>query len=583
MADIKAELESNELLANDLGPFKETSDQWGAYALTFKDYDARIMCVSTETAVRGIKFKEYRPDLIILDDIEDINSTRTKEARDKIHAWFTGEIIPLGDPATKIIVLGNFLHEYSLVGRLRSEIQSGKRSGVFKCYPLVDDDGNCLWPGMYPTPEAVETQRRKINDEPTWQREYCLKIMESDARLITLEQMHFYDKVPPKDQYHGYLYTWIGTDFAVGQNDWNDFTAVVTFQVHHFRGKLQIYVLPDIINKRLDFDQAIAAMQQILDTVGEPEKTKMILETNGIQLAYYQHMLGKGYHQVVPVKSSNDKLFRIQPVINLIKTGEILLPRTGAQELIYQLLDFHNTIHEDLCDATSIAIGRIIEDITTNNRGQRPQSYYYGGKDGPYVSEDRIARLKAGKLEFPIHKEEDWVKLRPWQTHHLNSIPEYQKISKCSINYAHMQESFCSLKQKIYDRWYYYDNLEMYSVGDHTVGLEDVEAPRLYILMDLKYFPKYLPSLMDLFGQPFEQDEGMVTWNVQQFYPSEHVIELYLVGKDCKEALTIARFYSELGRRHYFNVSQTDGSLRDYVKRKFEFMNKTLAARPLSF
>ncbi len=186
-------------------------------------------------------------------------------------------------------------------------------------------------------------------------------------------------------------------------------------------------------------------------------------------------------------------------------------------------------------------------------------------------------------MEFTARTVEDREKLRPWQIHHLNSIPEWQKIPEFSLNYSRLQESLYSLKEKIYNRWGYYDNLQMFSVGDHTVAVAGVEAPRLYILMDLKYFPKYLPALLDLFGQPFEQDKDMVTWNVKQFDPSEHVIELYLVTNDCKEAITMARFYSEPGRLSYISALRTEGSLRDYMRRKYEFVNKTLAARPIIF
>ena len=165
LGNIRKQLEGNPLLRNDFGALEYESDEWGNRAITSKKYDAKIVAVSIEEAVRGALYKSYRPDLIICDDIEDINSTRTQESRDRIYQWFVSEIIPLGSKHTRIFVLGNFLHEYSLVGRLMSQIESGERDGLCRRYPLLDKNGKCLWPGMYPNQEAIEARKRKIGDD----------------------------------------------------------------------------------------------------------------------------------------------------------------------------------------------------------------------------------------------------------------------------------------------------------------------------------------------------------------------------------------------------------------------------------
>ena len=44
---------------------------------------------------------------------------KTKEGRDKIFQWLTGEIMPIGDTYTKKIFIGNLLHEDCLLMRLK--------------------------------------------------------------------------------------------------------------------------------------------------------------------------------------------------------------------------------------------------------------------------------------------------------------------------------------------------------------------------------------------------------------------------------------------------------------------------------
>ena len=64
LMNIKRELESNDLLKNDMGPFVEQREEWGSTSLYIPKYNARITAISTEQSVRGIRHGRYRPDLI---------------------------------------------------------------------------------------------------------------------------------------------------------------------------------------------------------------------------------------------------------------------------------------------------------------------------------------------------------------------------------------------------------------------------------------------------------------------------------------------------------------------------------------
>src|SRR6185295_2734295 len=123
LKNLKDELEHNELLRKDLGPFTEQEDEWNSYSLVLENYGARISAISTDQAIRGTRHGAHRPDLIICDDIEDLSSVKTRENRDKTFEWLTGEVIPAGDRNTRLIVIGNLLHEDSLLMRMRQAME----------------------------------------------------------------------------------------------------------------------------------------------------------------------------------------------------------------------------------------------------------------------------------------------------------------------------------------------------------------------------------------------------------------------------------------------------------------------------
>ena len=106
---------------------------------------SRITAASTEQSIRGLRHNQYRPDLIIGDDVEDLASTKTRESRQKTYQWLTGEVIPAGDQNTRLIIIGNLLHEDSLLMHLKQDLEEKRIDGLFKTYPLFDEKrSNCL-------------------------------------------------------------------------------------------------------------------------------------------------------------------------------------------------------------------------------------------------------------------------------------------------------------------------------------------------------------------------------------------------------------------------------------------------------
>jgi hypothetical protein len=154
--NIKSELEDNDLLKQDLGPFRASSTEWGAYAIELPLYKAKIMCVKSLQNIRGLKYKSKRPDLIICDDMEDIITVQDPERNKMLYDWFLNEVMSIGDEKTNIILLGNLLNQYSLMIKLKKLIMHGKLEGKFYAYPLLDNQNRILWPQRYSIEDVIK-------------------------------------------------------------------------------------------------------------------------------------------------------------------------------------------------------------------------------------------------------------------------------------------------------------------------------------------------------------------------------------------------------------------------------------------
>ena len=371
MMNLRSELESNALLKSDLGPFKEVADEWGMVSLVFSKSGARITVASSEQSIRGLRHKQHRPDLIIGDDVEDLASTKTREGRDKTYQWLTSEVIPTGDRSTRLVIVGNLLHEDSLLMRIKDDIEKERIKGVFKAYPLVKG-GEILWPGKYKSMEEIEEEKLKAGNDYAFQREYLLNIVPAEAQAIFREWIHYYDELPVPQKldkwYTQHVEVRVGIDLAISKSSTADYTSMVPgwcLENKNDEG-YTIYILPKIVNQKLDFPETVEMCKTIYKTYSDTEQginPKLVIEDVAYQKSLPQQLEYEGLHDIKTIRPGNlDKRARLILTANLIKTGKVLFPREGAEELINQLVHFGVEKHDDLADAFSNLVHSVHED-----------------------------------------------------------------------------------------------------------------------------------------------------------------------------------------------------------------------------
>ncbi len=360
MSNLKYELEHNALLKSDLGPFHEdqTSGDWAMSSLVFQNTGARIMIASVDQSIRGIRHREYRPDLMILDDIEDMQSAKTMESRTKLFDWFTREVIPLGDIGTRIIIVGNLLHEDALVMKLRRLIDKKELKGVYRWFPFLDEFGGSMWPGKFDTKEKIEELRQSVANELAWRQEYLLEIVSDATRVIHPEWIHHYKKMPATTAANVYREAYIGMDLAISEREKADKTAMVVGRVFGWGTDMRIYIQPSPVNERMDFPTSLEKAKVLSSTLDNGRKAKMYIEDNMYQRALPQMLQLAGY-PAFGVASLGDKRSRIALISHLIKQGVVLFPETGCEEMISQLTDLGREPHDDLADALALLVSEV--------------------------------------------------------------------------------------------------------------------------------------------------------------------------------------------------------------------------------
>lgn len=361
MNNIKSQFEENDLLKADSGPFEE-SEEWSAMSISLKNYGARIMVASAEQSVRGLLNKQYRPDVIILDDVEDLASVKKQEGRDKLFEWYTGDIIALGDRHTRFFLLGTRLHNDDLPSRLINEIKTNQRDGVYMEIPIIKD-GKITWLGKYPDMDSVEMERRKVGNRIAWEREFMLNLISPDEQLIKPEWITYYDRLP---SFENLSYIIVGIDLAIKQTETSDYTAMIIVYVFGEGQDAQFYVSKPIINRRLSLHATSTTALQLYMSLPKGYPVTFVVEDVGYQLAAIEDMRSKG----VPVEGTKvhgqDKYTRASIVSPLFEQKRVHFPQSGAEECIAQIIGFPNETHDDMVDALVYALLKIQEEELTS-------------------------------------------------------------------------------------------------------------------------------------------------------------------------------------------------------------------------
>lgn len=123
LGDIKAELIENEQLRAMFKFDRFTKDRETECVGRFTDGSLfRIIVKGSEQKMRGLKWRNKRPNLIVCDDLENDEIVMNDERRDKFRRWFYNALLPAGSRDALFRVVGTILHMDSLLERLMPKI-----------------------------------------------------------------------------------------------------------------------------------------------------------------------------------------------------------------------------------------------------------------------------------------------------------------------------------------------------------------------------------------------------------------------------------------------------------------------------
>lgn len=136
---VRLELEGNEKLRALFGD--QCSDKWTENHIVLNN-GVNIRAKGAGGQIRG-----FRPDCILLDDIETDESVESEEQRKKLKEWLFKACLNTLLPGGQMVIIGTLIHPLSVLGDLLETPRVGWKRTKYRAYiDGIEKEGNELWP-----------------------------------------------------------------------------------------------------------------------------------------------------------------------------------------------------------------------------------------------------------------------------------------------------------------------------------------------------------------------------------------------------------------------------------------------------
>lgn len=370
---VKIELEENPRLGQDFPELVGVGRTWKVGEIVTQS-GIKARAFGSGMRIRGANFMSQRPDLIILDDLENDQNVQTKDQRDKLERWFANAVLKIGPPdgSAQFVYIGTILHFDSLLTRVakRSDfifrkfkaitqfpahmdlweewerIQMIDRDAAREFYDarreLMDVGSEVLWPGVQPL-YALMCERAA--DKDAFAREMQNEPMDAASQVFPPQIFTFYTGLPRL------VATFGATDLALGKTR-GDYAANIVLGRDAERF---IYVLEADI-ARYQPTQIIA---RIIEWQSKYQCCRWGIEEVAFQEFFLTSVIAESRKAGVPlpavgIRQTVAKEVRIESLAPYIKQGLIRFD-PGHRLLLEQLQEYPKSAHDDGPDALHMA------------------------------------------------------------------------------------------------------------------------------------------------------------------------------------------------------------------------------------
>ena len=374
---IKMELDTNKLF-NGIG-WRYKTAKWSENHIQIRSLKGDIINVRALGA--GGQTRGWRPDLFILDDIENDEGVQSLDQRKKLKEWLNKAVIGTLLPEGQIVAVGTILHHDSMLQNILDQ-PLGWTTKFYQAYiDAVQDEDHVLWKEQFNHKQLQE--RKAIQGSWAFSSEYLnIPVSQEDAPFKP-NDIRYFEELPDK-------YSMVVTlDPAYTEGNQSDYKVCVVIardmENNRYLADYTATKLPmnDYMQSALNL---ILKYKNKITSVGMPSGREIDFWNKFIEFCaskghYFNFVELKNTSSLQTNLSMKGKSARIIASLQgLFQQGKYYLRK--SQELaIDQLATFPRGKHDDIIDAMSYA-EQIIMPVYFDTEGDDPTL----GKEEPVLN-----------------------------------------------------------------------------------------------------------------------------------------------------------------------------------------------------
>ena len=371
--DLKMELLSNQRLINDYGVFFEKK---GASKGDFVTRNGvSFKAIGRGQSPRGLRYKSYRPDYILCDDVTDDEIVQSKVRMDNLYSWTIESLLGATSMGKgRFVVVENKYHNNCL-----SSFFEKNEAFITTKVNALDENGKSNWEEVHSTEDVLE--HKKTVGTIAFMREYMNQPI-STGNVFNPEWLETIDVsiIQMKK-----IVCYIDPSFTNNAN--SDYKAIVTVG---FSGGC--YYILDLFVRKCSVKNMVAYAYEHYERMeNNGDKCSFFIETSFYQSSFLDEFkrygTDKGYQ--LPIRGDNqkkaNKFARIESMSALFERRLVFLNKDidswqDTSVLKEQLYGFGygSKMHDDGIDALESAISM----LNKSNRGSTTNTKFGSSRRG---------------------------------------------------------------------------------------------------------------------------------------------------------------------------------------------------------
>ena len=351
LSDIQAELEFNQRIIADFGEQKAVGNWQEGQFVT--QSDVAFFARGRGQSPRGLRYKEARPDYIVIDDLDDDELCRNEKRVKDLTDWVKEALFGALDVGRgRFIMVGNLISKNSVLANIAAT------KGVYVSeIKAVDKDGEPVWKEKWTKQEAEEAAA--FMGYRSWQKEMMHNPIK-DGTIFRHEWIR-YKKVLPLRKYEMLV---CYTDPSFKSTTANDYKASRLWgKIGNELHLIDCYVRQDTVSGMVRW------LYNLYESLPENVSVRFFMEANFMQDIILDEFTTEGNLRgyqlpILPDKRKKpEKIQRIEAISPLWERGfvfynEALKDTSDMQVGIEQTLSLErgSRVHDDAPDADEGAI-----------------------------------------------------------------------------------------------------------------------------------------------------------------------------------------------------------------------------------